>query len=385
MSDAEPNLSSIIATGDGMFFIDQEQKITFWNKAAEGFLGYRAEEVIGKYCWELLQGCTLQGQVICRARGPIISQTTQGNRVRHFDLCVRHHDGHTILINLSTIALTNEKGGEPQGLLHLFYPLREQPAWSGMLRIYLLGPVQVQRADGSMVEGPLWNRVKVRALLAYLALQERQPVEREILLELLWPELLHDAALRNLNTTVYDLRRSLEPELASASHSRYVFYEGGQYWLGGAGLHWLDTRAFQGEIRRARVESDMARAVSAYRKALALYRSDYLADLSVTSLWSPGDQQRYQELYLAALEELGTIYEQQGLDKEAKEAYLQAIASAPWRETAVRKLMRLLIQQGDKVGAIRQCQRLTAVLENELGVKPSKETRLLCQELKCEP
>lgn len=368
-----------------MFFINQEQKITFWNEAAEKILGYYAREAVGKYCWELLQGCTLKGQIICRARGPIITRTTQGGPVHHFDLCVRHRNGHTILINLSTIALVNEGIGEPCGLIHLFRPLRDQPVWPGMLRIYLLGPVQVERADGSMVEGSLWKRVKVRALLAHLALQERQPVERETLLELFWPELTYDAALRNLNTTVYNLRHSLEPELASANHSRYVFYEGGQYWLGGAGVHWLDTKAFLGGIRRARAESDMEQAISAYKQALSLYRGEYLADLTITSIWSPAEQHHYQELYLAALEELGAIYEQQGLTEAARESYWQAVTIAPWRETATRKLMYLLVQMGDKAGAIKQCQRLTAVLQNDLGVKPSQETRLLYQELLREP
>ena len=33
---------------NGLFIIDKNKVITFWNKAAERILGYRAEEMIGK-------------------------------------------------------------------------------------------------------------------------------------------------------------------------------------------------------------------------------------------------------------------------------------------------------------------------------------------------
>jgi len=33
---------------DGLFIVDNNRVITFWNKAAEKILGYRAEEIIGK-------------------------------------------------------------------------------------------------------------------------------------------------------------------------------------------------------------------------------------------------------------------------------------------------------------------------------------------------
>ena len=35
---------------DGLFIVDNNRVITFWNKAAEKMLGYRAEEIIGKTC-----------------------------------------------------------------------------------------------------------------------------------------------------------------------------------------------------------------------------------------------------------------------------------------------------------------------------------------------
>jgi PAS domain S-box-containing protein len=379
----EAVLSLFAAASDGAFAIDSEQRVTYWNAAAEGILGYSAGEAVGKLCWELLQGCTLAGVTICKAKGSIYISVREGNPVQHFDLCMRHQEGHTILVNVSTIPLLDPGEAKPQGLVHLIRPLQVQEAAPGMLHICLLGQTEVRRADGSLVEGPLWQRAKVRALLAYLALAERHPIEREVLLEILWPEMDHEAALRNLNTTVYNLRHSLEPGLAKGAASRYIFQEGGHYWLGGDGPHWLDTKAFKVGIRRARVEPDAKRAIATYEKALAHYRGEYLADLSETGIYSAGEQERYREWYLSALEEVGVLYEQEGRRHEATNVYLKALSAAPWRETACQRLMRLLIRTGKPAEARRHCHRLKVALR-ELDLTPTRETRLLCEELQCE-
>jgi PAS domain S-box-containing protein len=380
----EAVLSLFGGATDGAFAVDVEQRIIYWNAAAEQILGYQAEDVLGKMCWELLQGCSLAGVVICKAKGSIYSSVRDGSPVHHFDLCMKHREGHVVLLNVSTIPLLASGEKRPQGLVHLIRPLEVQAATQGMLRIYLLGQTEVRRGDGSLVEGPLWQRAKVRALLACLALAERHPVEREALVELLWPELEHSAALRNLNTTVYNLRHSLEPGLGRGADSRYIFQDGGQYWLGGEGPHWLDVKAFTVGIRRARIEPDARQAITTYGTTLELYRGDYLADLMGTGIYSAGEQERYREWYLSALEELGMLYEQEGERREAMNVYLKALSEAPWRETACQRLMRLLIRAGRRAEARRYCRRLRTALEAELGVTPTRETRLLCEELRCE-
>lgn len=376
-------LSLFAGASDGAFAIDKEQRIIYWNEAAEQILGYRADDTLGQLCWELLQGCTLAGVVICKARGTIYSSVHDNQPVRHFDICMKHAEGQLVLLNVSTIPLLSSGDKDASGLVHLIRPLEMQPVAPGMLHICLLGPTEVQRADGSFVEGPLWQRAKVRALLAYLAMAERHPVERDVLLELLWPEMEHDAALRNLNTTVYNLRRSLEPALERGANSRYIFQEAGHYWLGGDGPHWLDLKAFKVGIRRARIEPDTRRAIATYEKALDLYRGDYLADLVETGVYSPGEQERYREWYLSALEEAGQLYELEGHPNEAKNAYLKALSDAPWRETACQRLMRLLIRGGKQAEARHHCHRLRQALVDDLGLTPSRETQLLCQELQC--
>jgi DNA-binding SARP family transcriptional activator len=62
-----------------------------------------------------------------------------------------------------------------------------------------------------------------------LALKRGRPIHRKALLKALWAELDHSAAIHNLNTTVYGLRRSLEPTLSRGSNSRYIHRQGDCY------------------------------------------------------------------------------------------------------------------------------------------------------------
>ncbi|MEJ2748971.1 MAG: BTAD domain-containing putative transcriptional regulator [Anaerolineae bacterium] len=254
---------------------------------------------------------------------------------------------------------------------------------SGQLRIHLLGPTIVWRPDGSLVEGPLWRRVKVRALLVYLVLRQG-PVPRESLIEVLWPDLDYEAGLRNLNTTIYNLRRSLEPELNRGSDSKYIIYEGGNYRLDNSQSHWLDVKAFEQGIRRARVERERNKAIALYKETLALYRGDYLTDLGNTKICSTGEQHHWHERYLMAMEEMGMLYEHKGEENKAKEIYQQIVAIDHCRETACQRLMRLLIRQGNTAAAANYCRRLNEALRRELNAIPTKETRRLCALAHCE-
>lgn len=53
-------------TADGAYIIDEQQRIVFWNDAAQSLLGYRAEEVIGQSCFKVITGRDESGCPICR-------------------------------------------------------------------------------------------------------------------------------------------------------------------------------------------------------------------------------------------------------------------------------------------------------------------------------
>lgn len=367
-------------TGDGACTLNEDQRIVSWNEAAEALLGYTREEALGKIGWRLFAGQTLDGKSFCRPRCFLREQLEKNEAIASFNLLLRHKSGLRIPVNVSTIPIPpSVNQGKPGMLVHMWRPLHS-PQKTKQLRIYLLGTTAVTRTDETAVQGSAWNRVKVRALLAYLALQEGKSVPRDRLIELLWPDLEHKEALHNLNTTVYNLRRCLEPDLKKVSNSAFVLYQSGQYLLSEA--HWLDTRAFEAEIRRARRALDPSEKIDAYTTAVALYRGDFLSDLDTTDVWSRNQQVHYQLLYLVALEELGQTHELLGKDTEAETCYARALSMDSCRENTAQALVRLMLRHGRRADALKRCQQLATALEEELDAALSAETYDLMEQIR---
>jgi len=104
--------------GDGVFAVDQEQCILFWNDHTEQMLGYPTNEAVGKYCWELLNGKNLDGAQICQPNCPIFQKLHQNQPVEPFDLVVKTRSNRSIILNMSSIGLP-ENGENIIGLVHI--------------------------------------------------------------------------------------------------------------------------------------------------------------------------------------------------------------------------------------------------------------------------
>src|SRR3954466_15573671 len=74
------------------------------------------------------------------------------------------------------------------------------------LSLAVLGPLRIT-LDGQPVTGFAYH--KVRALLAYLAVEADSPHHRDALVGLLWPELPDTAARTNLRQALANLRETI--------------------------------------------------------------------------------------------------------------------------------------------------------------------------------
>ena len=71
---------------DGVYFVDPERKITFWNKAAERITGFDSEEVIGRCCSEnILVHVDFQGTNLC-INGCPLAETLRDGRWRECEV-----------------------------------------------------------------------------------------------------------------------------------------------------------------------------------------------------------------------------------------------------------------------------------------------------------
>jgi diguanylate cyclase (GGDEF)-like protein/PAS domain S-box-containing protein len=95
---------------DGIYFVDNRRRITYWNRAAEEMTGYSAKFVSGNHCSEqLLAHIDEAGQSLCRNGCPL-EETIADGRARSRELYLRHCYGHRIPVRVQTAALHDGEG-----------------------------------------------------------------------------------------------------------------------------------------------------------------------------------------------------------------------------------------------------------------------------------
>ena len=230
---------------------------------------------------------------------------------------------------------------------------------------------------------------KVRALLAYLAIESPQAQRRSSLATLLWPDWDERSALSNLRKSLFRLRQALEaagPGLADqaleTTRNAVAFR---------AGAAEVDVLTFQSLLAESDAHAHVGlESCAACRarlvRAADLYHGDLLAGLSVTSArpfeeWLTVRQERLHRQALDLLHLLTVAYQGEGTYETAITYANRQLALEPWRESAHRRLMTLLATTGEEEQAIRQYEKCRTILDEELGVLPSAETERLLQEI----
>ena len=91
----------------GVCFLNTERLITYWNDAAEFFLGYRAEDVVGKPCCDWISGTDLNLVSFCSCQGSLESCIPASPISGTVPIVtnLRHRDGYWIPLELSSFPL----------------------------------------------------------------------------------------------------------------------------------------------------------------------------------------------------------------------------------------------------------------------------------------
>ena len=187
---------------------------------------------------------------------------------------------------------------------------------------------------------------KVRALLAYLALEQDQPHRREKLAALFWPEQTEQRARRNLNQALFNLRGAIdgageEPPFLISTRQTIQFHLNK--------LTWLDTAVF---IHLAKNNTWLKEL----ENAIELYRGRFLDGLSLGGCpefdqWSLIQAEYLQRIAIDCMNRLVEIYQ-----VEVNNEQLLSIASRwadlePYNETAHRAIMLALVRKGQRLHA----------------------------------
>lgn len=94
---------------DGVYFVDRERRITFWNKAAEQITGFAKSEVLGKRCADnLLRHVDAHGNSLCEGACPL-SYTLRDGHKRSASVFLHHKNGYRLPVAIGVTPITDNR------------------------------------------------------------------------------------------------------------------------------------------------------------------------------------------------------------------------------------------------------------------------------------
>ena len=214
---------------------------------------------------------------------------------------------------------------------------------------------------------------KSQALLFYLALNPGWH-SRDLLAELLWPDMTTSRARKNLRDGLTQLRVIVSPWLVTDTQ-RVEFVSHLPYNL--------DIQHWQEGLTEGQTTLNLALV----EQAIKLYRGDFLMGFHVRKA-HPFEEwvlQKREELHIQFINGLEWLT-QQYFAKQDYQASLsvnrQLLKAEPWRESAHQLQMRLLALLGLQNEALMQYKNCQRILVDELDVEPAPETVALYEQIR---
>ena len=126
---ADPNLHGVLQRTllqnlfDGVYFVDAERRITYWNRAAEELSGFASEEVLGRLCCEnFLDHISRNGCEMCAVSCPLTT-TLQSGQQHETEAYMKHKQGHRVPVSIRVVPIFDSEG-RSLGAAEIFTDLR---------------------------------------------------------------------------------------------------------------------------------------------------------------------------------------------------------------------------------------------------------------------
>lgn len=93
---------------EGIYYVDNERTITFWNKGAERITGFLADEVVNSHCYDnILNHVDDFGNKLCFAGCPL-QVTLNDGKTRDHSIYLHHKEGHRVAVKVRVMPIYEE-------------------------------------------------------------------------------------------------------------------------------------------------------------------------------------------------------------------------------------------------------------------------------------
>lgn len=114
-----------ILAGDALFVTDEQQRIRAWSAGAQRVLGYSADEVLGRRCYEVVMGRHPEGHPVCSLDCHVTRNAGHGRGTAAYEVMSTGRDGAARYLSTSVLVLEEKRG--TFRVIHLMHESAETP------------------------------------------------------------------------------------------------------------------------------------------------------------------------------------------------------------------------------------------------------------------
>lgn len=209
-----------------------------------------------------------------------------------------------------------------------------------------------------------WRTNKAKELFLLLLLYRGQPVHKEMILELLWPEYDVEKGYTHMYTAISQIRNAMKSigfQVQISSEQEYYVLNFTDFTL--------DVDVWEAGLQKyTMITNDNIHKIE---QLLRMYKGDYLASYSFT--WLEMERERLRRLWMEWMNRLGNYYEQNNEVKEAIKVYEILQKISPFVEQSYFSLMKFYRKIGDGPSVDEQFEQLCKMTKAQFDTEPTVE------------
>lgn len=236
------------------------------------------------------------------------------------------------------------------------------------LGIETFGEVRIQH-QGKTLQLSDWQTREARDLFLYL-LQSPPSTKEQIATEF-WPDLSPARIKMRFKINIYRIRKAL-------GHDSVLFQDG-HYTFNRSLTYTWDREHLEKLAGLVRQEENAVERARIYEQMLVLLRKGYLKD--VDAEWAAVERGHFQERLRQVLLEAAELQLEDGQGQKCLDLAHELLELEPLLESAHRVILQAYAIQHNPAGLANQYHQYREILENELGMLPSREMRTLYEKL----
>ena len=248
------------------------------------------------------------------------------------------------------------------------------------LTIHLLGKFRLL-LNGQEIHPKRWKSKKAKTIFQFLLYSRSSGyVNKEVLMELLWPAEDPKLTAKRLHVALASLRKTLEPEIPRGTSSSFITRDNDSYSIDIGEEGWVDIEEFTEELYLAKQEDNPEKSIVHYMNAESVYQGDFLEE-ELYSEWCAEARERFREEYLWLLNQIIEYCEGK---RDFKNCILYAkkcLQKDKYAEDVYRLLMTYYAQTGNKAMVVKTFEKCKEAITRDLNCPISEETERLFQEL----